>query len=110
MTPIASCANFVIDHSLSSKSTIFKVREVINYLAELNFRYIIVPLFGESNPESDSSFKIASSIAQLANHASKNKIKLLRANNKIPNNIKVDNDTIVPLMAGQEIGWNCCDI
>jgi dihydroorotase len=41
---------------------------------------------------------------------SKNKIKLLRANNKIPNNIKVDNDTIVPLMAGQEIGWNCCDI
>ncbi len=41
---------------------------------------------------------------------SKMKIKLIRSKSKIPTIIKIDNDEIVPLMAGQEIGWNCSEI
>jgi dihydroorotase len=41
---------------------------------------------------------------------SKEKLKLIRSGNKIPTNIKIDNDEIIPLMAGQEIGWNCSEI
>lgn len=40
----------------------------------------------------------------------KNKIKLNRVKKKIPNIIKIDNDDVIPLMAGQEIGWNCSNI
>jgi dihydroorotase len=41
---------------------------------------------------------------------SKEKLKLTRSRNKVPTVIKIDNDDIVPLMAGQEIGWNCSNI
>lgn len=41
---------------------------------------------------------------------SKEKLKLTRSKNKVPTVIKIDNDDIVPLMAGQEIGWNCSNI
>ena len=41
---------------------------------------------------------------------SKNKLKLTRFKNKVPTVIKIDNDDVVPLMAGQEIGWNCSKI
>ena len=41
---------------------------------------------------------------------SKEKLKLTRSKNKVPTVIKIDNDDVVPLMAGQEIGWNCSNI
>ena len=37
----------------------------------------------------------------------KNKIKLVRSSNKVPNSIKIDNGEVIPLLAGQEINWNC---
>lgn len=37
----------------------------------------------------------------------KNKIKLVRSSNKVPNYIKIDNGEVIPLLAGQEINWNC---
>ena len=40
----------------------------------------------------------------------KEKLKLTRSKNKVPTVIKIDNDDVVPLMAGQEIGWNCSNI
>jgi len=41
---------------------------------------------------------------------SKEKLKLIRSRNKVPTTIKIDDDEIIPLMAGQEIGWNCSEI
>ena len=41
---------------------------------------------------------------------SKEKLKLTRSKNKVPTVIKIDNGDVVPLMAGQEIGWNCSNI
>ena len=40
----------------------------------------------------------------------KEKLKLTRSKNKVPTVIKIDSDDVVPLMAGQEIGWNCSNI
>ena len=40
----------------------------------------------------------------------KEKLKLTRSKNKVPTVIKIDNGDVVPLMAGQEIGWNCSNI
>ena len=40
----------------------------------------------------------------------KEKLKLTRSKNKVPTVIKIDNGDVVPLMAGQEIGWNCTNI
>ena len=40
----------------------------------------------------------------------KDKLKLTRFKNKVPTAIKIDNGDVVPLMAGQEIGWNCTNI
>ena len=40
----------------------------------------------------------------------KERLKLTRSKNKVPTVIKIDNDDVVPLMAGQEIGWNCSNI
>ena len=37
----------------------------------------------------------------------KNKIKLVRSSNKVPNSINIDNGEVIPLLAGQEINWNC---
>ena len=37
----------------------------------------------------------------------KNKIKLVKSSNKVPNSIKIDNGEVIPLLAGQEINWNC---
>jgi len=41
---------------------------------------------------------------------SKEKLKLTRSKNKVPTVIKIGNGDVVPLMAGQEIGWNCSNI
>ena len=41
---------------------------------------------------------------------SKEKLKLTRSKNKVQTVIKIDNGDVVPLMAGQEIGWNCSKI
>jgi len=41
---------------------------------------------------------------------SNEKLKLTRSKNKVPTIIKIDNGDIVPLLAGQEIGWNCSNI
>ena len=41
---------------------------------------------------------------------SKEKLKLTRSKNKVPTVIKIDNGDVVPLMAGQEISWNCSNI
>jgi dihydroorotase len=41
---------------------------------------------------------------------SKEKLKLTRSKNKVPTVIKIDNGDVVPLLAGQEIGWNCSNI
>ncbi|MDB4096694.1 dihydroorotase [Methylophilaceae bacterium] len=38
------------------------------------------------------------------------KLKLTRSKNKVPTVIKIDNGDVVPLLAGQEIGWNCSNI
>ena len=40
----------------------------------------------------------------------KEKLKLTRSKNKVPTVIKIDNGDVVPLLAGQEIGWNCSNI
>ena len=40
----------------------------------------------------------------------KEKLKLTRSKNKVPTVIKIGNGDVVPLMAGQEIGWNCSNI
>ena len=40
----------------------------------------------------------------------KEKLKLTRSKNKVPSVIKIGNGDVVPLMAGQEIGWNCFNI
>ena len=41
---------------------------------------------------------------------SKEKLKLTRSKNKVPTVIKIDNGDVVPLMAGQDISWNCSNI
>lgn len=75
--PIASCVNFVIDNPITDNIIFDRVKSMINYVSELGFQYIVIPLFGSSDPEFDKASNMNNCISLLANYAIDNNVKLL---------------------------------
>ncbi|MDA9094253.1 dihydroorotase [Methylophilaceae bacterium] len=77
----------------------------------LNAMEIYAEIFDQNNAiEKLENFCSKSGADFYKLNQSKEKLKLTRSKNKVPTVIKIDNDDVVPLMAGQEIGWNCSNI
>lgn len=77
LKPIACCVNFVIDNSISDYVIANRVKDIIKYVSELDFNYIIIPLFGLSDLEFDRDNNINNNISLLANYANDKNVKLL---------------------------------
>ena len=77
----------------------------------LNAMEIYAEIFDQNNAiEKLENFCSKSGADFYKLNQSKEKLKLTRSKNKVPTVIKIDSDDVVPLMAGQEIGWNCSNI
>ena len=77
LKPLTCCVNFVIDNPLADSFIVNKVKEIIRYLNELEFKYLIIPLFGLSNLKIDKNNNIKNNINLLTNYANDNYINLL---------------------------------
>lgn len=77
LLPLTCCVNFIIDYSLSCDTTVNSVKDVISYVSDLGFNYIVIPLFGASDIEYGSDGGINKNISMLANYAKDENVKLL---------------------------------
>jgi L-ribulose-5-phosphate 3-epimerase len=75
--PIACCVNFIIDNSICDEIVFNRVKEVIKYLSELNFKFVVMPLFGLSELKTHKNNNFKHNINYLADYAKINKIYFL---------------------------------
>ena len=77
LKPIACCVNFIIDNSICDQIVFNRVKEVIKYLSGLNFKFVVMPLFGLSELKTHKNNNFKHNINYLADYAKINKIYFL---------------------------------
>ena len=80
LKPFSCCINFIIDSSLSENNVLKRSCKIIEYLKEIGIQFIIIPLFGESNPD-NSDLSLIKNLNILVSKAENLKMNILLESN-----------------------------